>query len=189
MDKQYYVYFKEDYDFSELKELLSSYFAVDNIRKVSNKSISFIADDILKSTISKSIHTLCNDLSNSLLVLMCPIDIPFSEYVLMKLSSYHSEGVFSLSQGVIELLMKQDEIMKNHLFSFFSGMEYTLAISGKTYIEYGYSIKKSCECLSVHRNTMEYRLKKIKETFGLDLTSFDDSILFLTYLYLSGICA
>lgn len=189
MLRQYDIYLKEKVDFSEAKLIFSSFFGIDNIKKIDDHTIEFTADDILKNTISKSIQPLSNDLNSSLLFLISPVEFPLSEYVLSKLSIAHSEGVFTLSQGVIELLIKKDEFIKNYLFSWFSGLEYTLAITGKTYIENSFSISKSCISLSVHRNTMEYRLKKIKELYNLDLSSFDDGILFLTYLSLSGICA
>ncbi len=189
MLRQYDIHLKEKVEFSEAKTIFSSFFGIDEINRINDHTIEFIADDILKSTISKSIRPLSNDLNSSLLFLISPVDFPLSEYVLSKLSLSHSEGVFTLSQGVIELLIKKDEFIKNYLFSWFSGMEYTLAITGKTYVENSFSISKSCIVLSVHRNTMEYRLKKIKELYNLDLSSFDDGILFLTYLKLSGICA
>lgn len=189
MDRQYLVFLKEPVELNNLKEVISSFLGIKNIKTINSDIISFFADDILKSTISKSIHTLSNDLNTSLLFLVSPIDVPFSEYVLKKLSSFHSEGVYSLSQGIIESLRKKDEFIKTHLFSWFSGLDYTSAITGKTYIENGFSIAKSCTILSIHRNTMEYRLKKIEDQFNLDLRCFDDGILFLTYLNLSGICA
>lgn len=189
MIRQYFVCFKEKLDISEVENVISALLGVDNIRKKSDNVLTFYADDILKNTISKSIHTLSNDLDSSLLILVSPENVPLSEYVLKKLSLYHSEGFYSLSQGVIELITKKDEFIKNHLFSWFSGLEYSLALTGKTYIENGFSISKSCVSLSLHRNTMEYRLKKIYELYGLDLHSFDDGILFLIYLSLSGICA
>ena len=189
MDRQYIVFLKESVELNDLKDVISSFLGIKDIKTINSDIISFSADDILKSTISKSIHTLSNDLNASLLFLVSPVDVPFSEYVLKKLSSFHSEGIYSLSQGIIELLMKNDEFIKTHLFSWFSGLDYTSAITGKTYVESGFSIAKSCIVLSIHRNTMEYRLKKIKEQFNLDLHSFDDGILFLTYLSLSGVCA
>lgn len=189
MDRQYLVFLKESIDIKDLKEVISSFLGITNIKMISSDIMSFSTDDILKSTISKNIHTLSNDLNASLLFLVSPVDVPFSEYVLKKMSSFHSEGVYSLSQGIIELLMKNDEFIKTHLFSWFSGLDYTSAITGKNYVESGFSMAKSCTMLSIHRNTMEYRLKKIKEQFNLDLRCFDDGILFLTYLSLSGICA
>ena len=187
MIRQYFVYFKEKVDISEAKDAFSALLGVEDITKKSDNLLTFCGDDILKSTISKSIHTLANDIDSSLLVLVAPENIPLSEYVIHKLFLYHSEGVYSLSQGVIELLMQKDEFIKNYLSSWFSGLEYSLALTGKTYVESGFSIAKSCASLSLHRNTMEYRLKKINDLYGLDLHSFDDGILFLIYLSLSGI--
>ena len=185
MNREYLLYFKEPI----VKDLLSTLFEVRNLKKIDAHIMKFLADDILKSTIVKSIHAISNDLNNSLFVLVSPVDIPFSEYVLEKMVVDQSEGVYSLSQGVIDLLLKKDEFLKSHLFSWFSGLDYNLAITGKTYVEMGFSIAKSCTYLSIHRNTMEYRLNKIKELFNVDLHSFDDGILFLTYLSLSHICA
>lgn len=187
MIRQYFVYSKEKVDFSEAKDAFSVLLGVDEVTKKSDNLLTFYGDDILKSTISKSIHTLANDLDSSLLILVSPENIPLAEYVIQKLFHYHSEGFYSLSQGVIELLMQKDEFIKNYLFSWFSGLEYSLALTGKTYVESGFSISKSCTSLSLHRNTVEYRLKKINDLYGLDLRSFDDGVLFLIYLSLSGI--
>ncbi len=189
MLREYRIYLKEKVEFDEAKAIFSSFFNIDEITKIDDHTVKFCGDDIIKSTITKSIQPLSNDLNSALLILISPVDFPLSEYVLSRLSLSHSEGVYTLSQGIIELLLKKDEFIKNYLFSWFSGIEYTLAITGKTYIENSFSISKSCLSLSVHRNTMEYRLKKIKELYNLDLSCFDDGILFLTYLNLSGICA
>lgn len=52
----------------------------------------------------------------------------------------------------------------------------------KIYLYVDSNIKRTCELLHMHRNTVSYRLNKIKEEYGIDLDD-DDERLFLHYLF------
>ena len=46
----------------------------------------------------------------------------------------------------------------------------------QVYYRQNLSIHKTADILSIHKNTLQYRLKKIAETTGLDPRSFDDAV-------------
>lgn len=52
----------------------------------------------------------------------------------------------------------------------------------KIYLYVDSNIKRTCELLHMHRNTVSYRLNKIKAEYGIDLED-DDERLFLHYLF------
>jgi len=57
------------------------------------------------------------------------------------------------------------------------------------YIRQGYSALRAAQCLKIHRNTVDYRLNKLKELFGINLDDYDllcslyFSFSILKYLY------
>ena len=42
----------------------------------------------------------------------------------------------------------------------------------------GFNVSKTATALYIHRNTLVYRLEKIRKLTGLDLRNFDDAIVF-----------
>jgi DNA-binding PucR family transcriptional regulator len=43
-------------------------------------------------------------------------------------------------------------------------------LTAKTYIETGFNLNATAQAISVHRNTMAYRLKQIHDRYGIDLS-------------------
>ena len=54
----------------------------------------------------------------------------------------------------------------------------SLLYTGLRYIESGLNISKTSSSLFIHRNTLIYRLDKIKELLDLDLKNYKDSMIF-----------
>lgn len=54
------------------------------------------------------------------------------------------------------------------------------------YYEADQSLAESCKRLFIHKNTLQYRLKRIHETCGLDPRSFQDAVLLYLALRLNG---
>ena len=46
------------------------------------------------------------------------------------------------------------------------------------FFEYNLNVSETARKLYVHRNTLVYRLEKVKKITGLDLREFEDAILF-----------
>lgn len=65
-------------------------------------------------------------------------------------------------------------VKRMHEADLIAGTENTLTV--KTYLECGLSLNKAAERLSIHRNTIVYRLGRVRDCYGIDLTfSGDDS--------------
>ena len=57
-------------------------------------------------------------------------------------------------------------------------MDENLLTTGINFIENGLNISKTSNVLFLHRNTLTYRLEKIKEQLNLDLKNFKDALVF-----------
>jgi DNA-binding PucR family transcriptional regulator len=57
-------------------------------------------------------------------------------------------------------------------------MDENLLTTGLNFIENGLNISKTSNILFLHRNTLIYRLEKIKEQLNLDLKNFKDAFVF-----------
>ncbi|MPM74597.1 hypothetical protein SDC9_121585 [bioreactor metagenome] len=57
-------------------------------------------------------------------------------------------------------------------------MDKNLLHTGISFIENDLNISKTSSYLFLHRNTLIYRLEKIKEILGLDIKTFKDAFIF-----------
>ncbi|MGL5330768.1 MAG: PucR family transcriptional regulator, partial [Peptostreptococcaceae bacterium] len=57
-------------------------------------------------------------------------------------------------------------------------MDKNLLDTGLSFIDNDLNISKTSTALFLHRNTLIYRLEKIKEILGLDLKFFKDAFIF-----------
>ncbi|WP_242824148.1 PucR family transcriptional regulator [[Clostridium] dakarense] len=73
-----------------------------------------------------------------------------------------------------------NENFYNNLIDFESikNMDENLLYTGINFIENDFNITKTSNSLFLHRNTLIYRLEKIKEILNLDLKNFRDSFVF-----------
>ena len=63
-------------------------------------------------------------------------------------------------------------------FDIIKNMDKTLLTTGINFVENGLNISKTSSILFLHRNTLIYRLEKIKEYLNLDLKNFKDAFVF-----------
>ena len=63
-------------------------------------------------------------------------------------------------------------------FDIIKNMDENLLTTGLNFIENGLNISKTSNILFLHRNTLNYRLEKIKEQLNLDLKNFKDAFVF-----------
>lgn len=63
-------------------------------------------------------------------------------------------------------------------FDIIKSMDENLLTTGLIFIENGLNISKTSNILFLHRNTLIYRLEKIKEQLNLDLKNFKDAFVF-----------
>ena len=60
-----------------------------------------------------------------------------------------------------------------------------LCLTLYTYLTCGHSLLRTCDKLFTHRNTVQYRIRKIREEFGLDTEDPDRQLGFLLSLALA----
>lgn len=90
--------------------------------------------------------------------------------------NYNSLGIGRLIYQLPPTLCKLflDEVFKNDSFETFDQETF---ITIQKFFENNLNISEASRQLYIHRNTLEYRLKKIEKATGLDLKKFDDAII------------
>lgn len=81
--------------------------------------------------------------------------------------------IYQLPEGLCRLFLK--EVFKEGSFEALDA-EYLTTI--QKFFENNLNVSETSRQMFVHRNTLVYRLDKIKKITGLDLTQFDDAIIF-----------
>lgn len=188
MNKYYLIHFDNNSSKNDLLEYLLSFEGIALVLKEDN-FIIISSKNILKNTIFHSIPLLSNDLNTSITVLDAHKISTFTKYVAKTLSKSYKNKLFSLAEGCSILFYEHDIKLKQLLLDDIGTIDYTLALTGKTYITSSFNAIKASQELGIHRNTLDYRLKQIKDYFELDLQNFDDALFFLLILNITGVCA
>ena len=81
------------------------------------------------------------------------------------------------SLGSVNNILSDDNVKK-----FFSDEE--LITTVEVFFENNLNIIKASEKLIIHRNTLIYRIEKIKKMMGLDIRNFEDAVTLQTLLIL-----
>ena len=81
------------------------------------------------------------------------------------------------SLGSVNHILSDDNVKK-----FFSDEE--LITTVEVFFENNLNIIKASEKLIIHRNTLIYRIEKIKKMMGLDIRNFEDAVTLQTLLIL-----
>lgn len=89
-------------------------------------------------------------------------------------------------------LVSNDSHFNNLIdISIIKNMDESLLHTGINFIENDMNISKTSNSLFLHRNTLVYKLEKIKEILGLDLKNFKDALVFYlsikSYIYSKNI--
>lgn len=93
-------------------------------------------------------------------------------------SSYSEQGVYRVLMGVEDsgLLREYVAAVLAPLLDFDRTNETDYTGFLRTWLACGCSAQRTAEQLFLHRNTVDYRLRRIEELLGLDLASFDDRV-------------
>lgn len=67
--------------------------------------------------------------------------------------------------------------------SVFEKLSYELRLTIKIFIEENLSMSRTAKALFIHRNTLTYRIQKIRQITGLDIRNFQEAIELLTISY------
>jgi carbohydrate diacid regulator len=81
--------------------------------------------------------------------------------------------IYQIPTTLCELFL--NEVFKNNTFE---SLDAETMLTIQKFFENHLNVSETSRQLYVHRNTLVYRLDKIKKLTGLDLTSFDDAVIF-----------
>lgn len=112
--------------------------------------------DFKINVVNELIDIIINDTNSSKFITL-------NDLIIYKLAS-----ITSTNQPISSLI--KFDIIKN--------MDKNLLTTGINFIENGLNISKTSSVLFLHRNTLIYRLEKIKEYLNLDLKNFKDAFIF-----------
>ena len=79
---------------------------------------------------------------------------------------------------ITSIISNNQQISSLIKFDIIKNMDKSLLSTGINFIENDLNISKTSNILFLHRNTLIYRLEKIKEYLNLDLKNFKDAFIF-----------
>ncbi|MCR4745127.1 MAG: PucR family transcriptional regulator ligand-binding domain-containing protein [Lachnospiraceae bacterium] len=101
---------------------------------------------------------------------------------LQELGKIGDENIFYTNLGIYRLLMgvENREIVKDYynqtlreIIDYDSANNSDLCLTLRTYLNHDGSVKETAEELFVHRNTINYKLNKIEELLGIEMSSLE----------------
>lgn len=186
----YYVIYQSNLDFNTLKEVLYNLYHHINISKY-NKYVIINSPqnlDIDFNTINMiETETYCNTYILSLGNLLDIDDFKFKidlfDSLLPDILSKSNDKKFISIDDLIlyrsiQLLSKDTNLSYLVDLNKINSVDKDLLHIGMSFIENNLNISKTSTALFIHRNTLIYRLDKIKEIFNLDLRNFNDAMIF-----------
>lgn len=186
----YYLLYQANLDFDIIKKIFYNLYKNINVTQYDKYALinSSYELDINFNTINLiETETYCNTYILTLYTLKDANDLKFktdlfSELLLTNSNKTMSKGVISIYDLIlyrcIQLLSK--DISSNTLINLdkMSLVDKDLINIGIGFIENNLNISKTSSTLFIHRNTLIYRLDKIKDIFNLDLKIFKDAMIF-----------
>ena len=194
----YYLLFQVDLDFNLLKKVLYNLYKNIKITKY-DKYVVINSDQELSidSSIINFIET--ETYCNTYILNLGPLkDIAefefkvklFSQLPLNILHESNSKGIISIYDLILYRCVQllSTDVNSQYLINMdkITIIDKDLIHLGISFIENNLNISKTASELYLHRNTLIYRLDKIKEVFNLDLRHFKDAMMFylLVTIYL-----
>ncbi len=115
---------------------------------------------------------------------------------LLKLIQFNKKpGLYFLDNyeiiKIINLISKEtifNYLERNDYISIFNKLDKQSLETIKSYYDNNFSISKTSEKLFIHRNTLIYRLEKIKNNTGFNLQNIDESIMFRIIMIMYILC-
>jgi len=186
----FYLIYQNKLDFSVLKNILENLYEDINITDYNNFLVvnSYYKLDIDEDTISiiesetySNSYVFDFGLINSVDKFSSKINV--INNLLPKLLKNNPKNKFISNK---DLILYQNIMLLSKDDSFFSLIDYekiktldeNLLRTGLKFIESGLNLSKTSSSLFIHRNTLIYRLEKIKELLDLDLKNYKDSMVF-----------
>ena len=185
-----YLFYQQDLDFNSLQDIL--YNLYEDIQIIHyNKYLLLISKDelVIDESTSNTIET--ETYRKTYIIYLNKIEnknsLDFNVSIINELLPFiikdnNSNRIFNLYDLAIyksiHLFNKDNFLFSLIDFNIIKNIDDNLLLTGINFIENGLSISKPSNCLYLHRNTLVYRLDKIKETLNLDLKNFKDAFIF-----------
>lgn len=185
-----YLFYQQDLDFNSLEDILSNLYEdveiihYDRYLLLVSKDKLDIDDStpniIETETYRKTYIVYLNKIENKTL-LDFNINI-VNELLPIVIKDSNSNKILNLNDLIIYktiYLCNEDNFLFNLVdFDTIKNMDDSLLLTGLNFIENDLNISKTSNALFLHRNTLVYRLDKIKELLNLDLKNFKDAFVF-----------
>ena len=185
-----YLFYQQDLDFNLLKDVLYNlYEDIDIIHY--NKYLLLISKDKLVIDDSTTNTIESETYRKTYIIYLNKIEnkecLDFNINMVNELLTFiikdnNSNKVLNLYDLIIyksiQLCNKDNFLFSLIDFNLIKNIDDNLLLTGLNFIENGLSISKSSNSLYLHRNTLVYRLDKIKEVLNLDLKVFKDAFVF-----------
>ncbi len=185
-----YLFYQSDLDFSSLERILYNLyediciFKYDSYLLLATNTqldIDFNTIDIIETESYRNTHIINIGFTSNLEYLDFKLNmvnelVPFisKDNSINKYTTLNDLIIYKL----INLSNSDSSFFKLINLDSFKNIDENLLITGLNFIENGLNISKTSNSLFLHRNTLIYRLEKIKEILNLDLKNFKDSFIF-----------
>lgn len=185
-----YLFYQQDLDFDSLKDVLYNlYEEVEivhydryllliskNKLDINNSTIDIIETETYRKTYIVYLNKIENkDFLNININIV-------NELLPIVIKDNNTHKVLNLHDLIIykTIYLCNNDNFLFHLvdFDIIKNMDDSLLLTGLNFIENGLNISKTSSALFLHRNTLVYRLDKIKELLNLDLKNFKDAFVF-----------
>ena len=132
-------------------------------------------DTSISDTLYTSIPIMNEDLGCSITILSTPTLSSLTSYLLNDLQGLKPSGYLSLADAcLLALLQRRDEVMRKGIFDHFKGVDPKLMEDIITFVRCGCNVINTSRILYLHRNTMNYRIRKFQDLMGMNLRNEED---------------
>ncbi len=185
-----YLFNQQNLDFDSLKNILHNLYEDVQIYKYSNYLL-LVSDNILNIDTSTPIIIESETYSKTHIIYLEKIttidnlDFKISivnELINIIINDSNASKFITLNDLIIykvaSITSDNKQISSLIKFDVIKNIDENLLSTGINFIENGLNISKTSSILFLHRNTLIYRLEKIKEYLKLDLNNFKDAFIF-----------
>lgn len=186
----FYLIYQPNLDFNTLKNVLNNLYEdikiinYKNNLLINSKSILNISNDtaeIIESETYSNTYIFNINKINDIEILNLKINL-FLKLLPIILKNSNTNKYISTKDLILYRNMyisSKDKTLCNLIdFEKIKIIDDNLLFTGISFIENGLNISKTSSSLFLHRNTLIYRLEKIKELLNLDLKNFKDAMIF-----------
>lgn len=185
-----YLIYQQDVDFDSLKRILSNLY--EDINIFANKKYFIVnskteldidesTPEIIESETYRNTHIIYIGKIDNLDIFNNRLSVLDKVFPIIIKDSYSSKFIDLHDLTIYKTIdLIGNEKYCNNLMDFenIKNMDENLLYTGINFIENDLNITKTSNSLFLHRNTLIYRLEKIKEILNLDLKNFRDSFVF-----------